>query len=194
MATDNFADSIIGRKRQIREQFSESLARVLDERGISQSMLSKGVEEIFRRDNVMAKPGKGGKVEIRKAPAWEISRWARGQVTPDPVAIAAIAETVGVQPDDLVHHISADVDPNALVSSYKQVAHGKFFWEMKGTVSAATHRALMRVLADETIHAEQTSTVACETCGKTVSTDDVEFTRKADGTLGAVCQTCNRAR
>lgn len=193
MATDNFAESIIGRKRQIREQFSESLARVLDERGISQSMLSKGVEEIFRRDNVMAKPGKGGKVEIRKAPAWEISRWARGQVTPDPVAIAAIAETVGVQPDDLVHHISADVDPNALVSSYKQVGN-KFFWEMKGTVSAATHRALMRVLAEETIHAGQTDTVICEATGKTIPLADAELDHRADGTIGAVSSEHNRTR
>lgn len=190
-STDLVTDSIITRKKKIRDEFAERLGKILDQKGISQSMLSKGVEEIFRRDGVRGKPDKNGKAEIRKAPAWEISRWARGQVTPDPAAISAIAEVVGVKPDDLVHAITSDLDPNALVSTYKQVGK-KFFWEMKGTVSAATHRALMRILADETIHEDLTSVVPCESCGKNIPLVEAEVTPKADGTLEAICNECNR--
>lgn len=188
-STDLFASSIVDRKRQIRAQFSTNLGRLLDEKHIKQSQLAAGVNEIFAANNVRS-DANDPKSPLRTVPAWELSRWARGQITPDPVAIDAIAKVLGVQSDELVHGITADADPNAVVSSYKQIGN-KFFWEMKGTVSAATHRALMRVLADETVHSAMAAFVTCESCGQSVDAGNVDIVNRADGTVGTTCKPCN---
>lgn len=144
--TDLFARSIVDRKRQVRAEFTQNLARLLDEKEMKQSQLAAGINEVFEQDGVLATSPKA-KSKYRKVEPWELSRWARGQITPDSVALGAIAKVLGVQPEDLVHGITADEDPNAVVSSYRQIGE-RYFWEFKGTVDRETHRKLMVVLAD----------------------------------------------
>lgn len=153
--TDNYAASIVDRKKQIRAQFSSNLARLLDDKHMKQSTLCDEVTKLFAEEKVEAPSGPS---KLKNPPAqtsafrtlqpWELSRWARGQVTPDPVAISAIAKVLGVEPDAIVHGVTAEADQNAVVFSTKQMADGRFFWEFKGTVDVATHRKLLATLAE----------------------------------------------
>ena len=145
--TDRVAQSIVERRRDVRTQFSQNFARLIDERGMKQSTLAARVDEIFREDKVYADPDKpqDGFREIRP---WEISRWSRGLITPDPVAITSIAKAFDVEPDDLVHGITAESDPNAVTFKTQQLPNGRYFWTFSGSVDAGTHRKLLSALAD----------------------------------------------
>lgn len=145
--TDNYAASIVDRKRQIRAQFSSNLARLLDDKHMKQSTLCDEVTLEFGRMGVLKDPDNPDSGP-RSLQPWELSRWARGTVTPDPVAIAAIAKVFDVAPDSIVHGVTAEADPNAVIFSSKQLPDGRFFWEFKGTVDADTHRKLLGTLAE----------------------------------------------
>jgi transcriptional regulator with XRE-family HTH domain len=144
--TDNYAASIVDRKRQIRAQFSSNLARLLDDKHMKQSTLCDEVTLEFGRMGILKDPNDKDS-GWRSLQPWELSRWARGQVTPDPVAISAIATVLGVRPDDIVHGVTAEADPNAVVFSTKQLG-SRYFWEFKGTVDADTHRKLLATLSE----------------------------------------------
>lgn len=156
MATkDNYAANIVERKRRIREQFSANFARLLDEKHMKQSSLCNLVTNEFKNNGVL-KDERDPNSGWRSLQPWELSRWARGQVTPDPVAIAAIARVLGVQPDDIVHGVTADSDPNAIVFTTTQMGD-RFFWEFKGTVDVSTHARLLSALTEQYQNKEHAS-------------------------------------
>lgn len=152
--TDNYAASIVDRKKQIRAQFSSNLARLLDDKHMKQSTLCDEVTKLFAEEKVAPPSGPNKSKnppaetsQFRTLQPWELSRWARGQVTPDPVAISAIAKVLRVKPDEIVHGVTAEADPNAVSFSTKQFGD-RFFWEFKGMVDADTHRKLLATLAE----------------------------------------------
>lgn len=147
MATkDIYAQSIVDRKKDIRAQFSANVKILLEERHMTQAKLCREVSKEFERNSVLKNadaPADGTRI----MQPWEISRWVKGEITPDPEAIAAIAAVLGVKPDEIVHGITSETDPNAIVFSSKQIDSG-YFWEFKGTVNQETHRKLLSVLAE----------------------------------------------
>ncbi|MBY0282336.1 MAG: helix-turn-helix domain-containing protein [Sphingomonas sp.] len=188
--TDNYAASIVDRKRQIRAQFSTNIARLLDDKHMKQSTLCDEVTLEFGRMGVLKDerdPNRGW----RSLQPWELSRWARGQVTPDPVAIAAIAKVLGVQPDDIVHGVTAESDPNAIVFTTKQMGD-RFFWEFKGTVDVATHSKLLAALTERYKGASST-VIRCARCGDRRGVEQLNFHTELDGSTSYVCDPCHRS-
>ena len=189
--TDNYAASIVDRKKQIRAQFSTNLARLLDDKHMKQSTLCDEVTLEFGRMGALKDPNDPNSGP-RSLQPWELSRWARGQVTPDPEAIAAIAKVFGVQPDSIVHGVTAEADPNAVVFSTKQLGD-RYFWEFKGTVSAATHRRLLAALTEE-YAAPAPTMIRCDECGARFPKDELDYDTLPDGSTRYVCKPCNRPR
>ena len=139
--------SLAYRKQRIRDQLKSNLGRLLKERGINQSDLARMLNEHFEKTSVLADP-EDPSAGFRKVPAWELSRWANGRITPDADIILAIAKVLGVEADELVVGASADADPNAVVFTTRQLANGRYAWEFQGTVTAETHRKLLLALAE----------------------------------------------
>lgn len=148
-AKDLFVAGITQRRGEIRKSFATNIAKLIDARQMKQSQLIDMLNAYFATKEVPSRSRKKGGPKWREIPAWELSRWVRGTVTPDNEAVVAVAEIFGVEPDDLVPGIEAEANPDAVVMSMRQAGVGKWYWEFKGVVAADTHRELMRVLSAE---------------------------------------------
>lgn len=148
-AKDLFVAGITQRRGEIRKSFATNIAKLIDTRQMKQSQLIDQLNAYFAEKEIPSRSKKEGGSKFREIPAWELSRWVRGTVTPDNEAVVAVATIFGVEPDDLVPGIEAEANPDAVVMSMRQAGAGRWYWEFKGVVSADTHRELMRVLSAE---------------------------------------------
>lgn len=142
-ADDVYIQSINARRSSMRAEFAKNLASVLDQRMMKQSKLVDLLNDHFKRNKIENKAG-----EIRETAAWEVSRWAKGANLPDSDVVDALVAILDVKHDDLVVGLDAPLKKRLEVI-HREVADGRYLWELRGVVDRATHSKLLRALADD---------------------------------------------
>lgn len=142
--TDHFTDSILDRRRAIRGEFSKNFSRLVDASGLTQAAIADKVTKLWEERGVRKDEEAEG---TRKLASWELSRWARGQQTPDPAGVEVIAEVLGVRPDELVTGVAAEANQSAMRLNMKELADGRVHVEFAGVVDQGMRSKILALLA-----------------------------------------------
>lgn len=143
--SDVFMNSINGRRREVREQFATNFGAIIDEKGLKQSDVITRVNAIWAKNGVL-KNSEDPNSGVRVLQAWELSRWARAAVTPEPAIITVIAEALEVTPSDLVSGILGGDGSDHF--SIKQNDGNSFTVDYHGTVDRRRLSLILQALDD----------------------------------------------
>lgn len=115
-----------GRSDKTRSFFKQNFGQLLDAHRKTQAQVVREVNEQRKAKDPKSK-------ELN---SFELSRYARGTMTPAPETVADIAAVFGKSIDDLVPGYGAIDDPLAFVFTVRELEDGRFFINISGAFDA----------------------------------------------------------